>query len=880
MNKKIHLVSYAHIDPVWQWEWEEGAAEAISTYRTAAKLCEEFDGYIFCHNEAQLYMWVKEYEPELFDKIKELVKIGKWHIKGGWYLQPDCNMPSGEAFVRQALFGRNYFKTHFGKVPTTAINFDSFGHTRGLVQILAKSGYDSYLHWRPDDSVNCHLPAEAYTWVGYDASKVTGQRILSSYGSKLGKAAEKVRWVLSETADGESNICVWGVGNHGGGPSFKDLEDITQLIKEAKENGDEIIHSTPEAYFSDIRPGGFDPKPLPEHHGDLNPRFPGCYTSQARVKRMYRLLENSLFFTEKICSHAALLAQEAGTSYPKEKLRESELDLLTAQFHDTLPGTSVEPVELNALRSMSHGLEILSRLRAKAFFRLADGLKKPMADEIPIIAYNPHPYPVDGIFCCEFSLWDSCLDEGVFFNPTVYDNGKALPTQAEKELSNLPIEWRKRVAFKTTLAPAAISYFTCQLEQISAKPAFGLMEKNGNFAFENDCFKITINKRTGLVDRFLAKGENPVDILAENAFRIAVFDDHEDPWCFDRFAWMDIIGSFELLSPEESRLFSGLKKADSLPSPVRVIEDGDVRTVVEAIFGYNRSRAVVRYLLPKSGPAFDVEIRIQNTEKKKMFKLILPAAFDESIYEGETAFGREVLPMTGRENVSQRYLMLYNDEIGFSIANDGVYASSCVTASLSEEVLAPLSVGKGKYKGPCLMPTLLRSPAYTAHPIEDREIMPQDRFSPYTDQGEIIHSFRLRVLKDKDNRLKEAHHDAVLLNQPPFLLSFYPHGASHGKKPGSLVLLPADVEMTAFKMAEDGNGFIIRVFNPADKPVKRDLEVPLLKVKATLSLGAFAAETYRITEGRCVLTDMVEGIAGQARNDEAGGRSDCGSSPQ
>jgi len=147
--KRLHLICNAHLDPVWLWEWEEGAAEAISTFRIAADFCEEFYGFVFNHNEATLYQWVEEYEPALFKRIQRLVASGHWHIMGGWYLQPDCNMPSGESVVRQILLGRAYFREKFGVEPSTAINFDPFGHNRGLVQILAKSGYDSYLFCRP-----------------------------------------------------------------------------------------------------------------------------------------------------------------------------------------------------------------------------------------------------------------------------------------------------------------------------------------------------------------------------------------------------------------------------------------------------------------------------------------------------------------------------------------------------------------------------------------------------------------------------------------------------------------------------------------------------------------------------------------------------------
>ena len=93
--------------------------------------------------------WIEEFEPQLFERIRRLVKAGRWRIMGGWYLQPDCNLPSGESFVRQILAGRLYFWDNFRAWPTTAMNFDSFGHTRGLVQILARSGYDSYMFCRP-----------------------------------------------------------------------------------------------------------------------------------------------------------------------------------------------------------------------------------------------------------------------------------------------------------------------------------------------------------------------------------------------------------------------------------------------------------------------------------------------------------------------------------------------------------------------------------------------------------------------------------------------------------------------------------------------------------------------------------------------------------
>jgi alpha-mannosidase len=244
-TKTIHLLCNSHIDPVWLWEWEEGAAATLATFRTAADLCEQYDAFIFNHNEAILYKWIETYDPPLFERIRRLVRAKRWHIMGGWFLQPDCNMPSGESFVRQILLGQHYFQRKLGVRPTTAVNLDPFGHTRGLVQILARSGYDSYLLCRPTPE-QAALPADTFTWIGFDGSQITATCAVSHYNSPPGGARRKVEtWINRLRAP--STIIPWGVGNHGGGPSRRDLDDLAALIRDTPDIN--IIHSTPERYF-------------------------------------------------------------------------------------------------------------------------------------------------------------------------------------------------------------------------------------------------------------------------------------------------------------------------------------------------------------------------------------------------------------------------------------------------------------------------------------------------------------------------------------------------------------------------------------------------------------------------------------------------------
>ena len=622
--KKLHLISNAHLDPVWQWEWEEGAAAAVSTFRAAAEFCETHEGYVFNHNEVILYKWVEEYEPALFRRIQRLVRAGKWQIMGGWYLQPDCNMPSGESFVRQILLGKAYFRDKFGVEPTTAINFDSFGHTRGLVQIMQLAGYDSYIFMRPDEMEG--LPGHEFIWKGFADSEIVAHKIHGGYNTLMGKAREKIEGWLADNRAEDSGLLLWGVGNHGGGPSRVDLAQIADLQREESEFT--ILHSTPESYFRELDKSG-----LPSFAGDLNPRFVGCYTSMVRIKQKHRQLENELYLTEKMLSAATLQDQLV---YPAKELHEALCDLLTAQFHDILPGSSVQAAEEASLRQLEHGLEIVARLKARAFFALAAGQSKAALREYPVLVYNPHPFPVRTVVECEFMLEDQNWQEE-FSLPVVYRNGERLPCQPEKERSNLNLDWRKRVVFTAELAPSAMNRFDCRIEMLAHKPLPDLTEQDGAFRFITEELQVTVNARTGLIDEYSANG---TPLLLPHAFAPLVIADNEDPWRMDISSFREVAGAFRLMDAEESGRFSGT--AGPLPA-VRVIEDGQVRTVIEAVFTYNQSSLCLTYKLPKQGTELEVQVRVYWNEKDKMLKLSLPTALSTGSspwqFIGQTAYG-------------------------------------------------------------------------------------------------------------------------------------------------------------------------------------------------------------------------------------------------
>ena len=804
MKQKVHLICNAHLDPVWQWEWEEGAAAAVSTFRAAADFCEETDDFIFCHNEVTLYRWVEEYEPSLFQRIQALVKAGKWHIMGGWYLQPDCNMPSGESIIRQMQLGKEYFKEKFDSEPKVAVNFDPFGHSRGLVQIMTKAGYTGYLFMRPAEM---ELPANNFKWVGFDGSEILAHRLDTNYNSPLGGARAKAEKWLEDHKDLELGLIPWGVGNHGGGPSRKDIADLNALKAELKDV--EMIHSTPEAYFADM--AKLD---LPKVDIALRPWAIGCYTSQVRIKQMHRKLEDMLAVTEKMCSHAVMRGL---MEYPTEDLKEAARDLCFAEFHDVIPGSSIQPVEDMGIRQMDHALEILSRLRARAFFALAADEKKAAEGEIPVLAYNPHPYEAEGDYYVEFMLADQNWKEE-FTDIAVYQEDTRLPSQVEKEQSNLPLDWRKRVVFRAELAPMQMNRFDCRLNVLPAKPVPACREADGRYVFENPRLHVEIDKASGLMASYCADGR---EYLSGEALKLLVIRDSEDPWGMNVHSFRDVIGEFKLMDAQESARFSGVASGEL--APIRVIEDGPVRTVIEACFKYQSSSAVLRYRLPKDGCGLDIEVRLLFAEKNRMVKLSVPTNLNDK-YLGQTLFGSDGLFTNGDECVAQQWTAAEADGHMLTVINNGVYGSD--------------------FAGGEIRMSLLRGAAYTAHPIFDRRILPQDRFSPRIDQGERLYRFVIEGGATAERRAKVGN-EAQTVNEPPYALSFFPC-ENDGRCTVGATLSGEGVQLTALRPCADGSGYIVRLFESTGSPRRARLTVPLCGADVDVELRPFEILTLRI----------------------------------
>ncbi|MBQ8358104.1 MAG: alpha-mannosidase [Clostridia bacterium] len=822
--KEVHLICNAHIDPIWQWEWEEGAAAALSTFRSAVDLAEEFD-YIFCHNEVTLYKYIAEYAPALFARIKKLVREGKWHIMGGWYLQPDCNMPSGESMVRQILMGHRYFEENFGVKPTTAINFDSFGHSSGLPQILRKCGQDSYIITRPGSDP---IPASQFWWEGVDGSRVkVGVR--STYLTHLGTAARDIKNRIKNRPE-DTIFVLWGVGNHGGGPSRRDLADIEALKKEL-EGEFTIIHSTPEQFFAKL-----DPKAV--HDKALRLVQPGCYTSMYRIKQKHAELESTLYMVEKLCSMAAMRGL---IEYPEQELDEATTDLLNMEFHDVLPGTCIRAGEENGLQYADHALLILNRLRARAYFALCAAEPRAKEGEYPILVYNPHPYEHETEIVCEMMMADQNWRDDIHSRLRLFDaSGKELPLQLVKEESCLNLDWRKRFVFRASLKPMDVTRFSLYADYAPTEAA--ATRQSGDVVM--DCTvsvdgkelqkHVEIDAKTGLLRSYRIDGREYLSekqyLGKRGGFLPVFYKDNPDPWAMSK-EQETAIGSdpvpFALMDAPDGP-FAGM-------SGFRIIEDGPIYTAAEAFLSCENTKLRIEYDIYKHTLDVDVKMDVFMNDANRMLRLALPTAGERCL--GQTAFGTEELFADGRENVAQRFMALTHGEGDvLALFNRGTYGSI--------------------FKDGVLSVSMLRGITYCGHPILDRPIIPTDRFVKKADMGERNFAFRLTVCpKAALERL------ATEFNLPPYACNVFPAeaglpGADRPQTPFSIAISERNVVLVTMKKQYGSNAYLLRLLN--NDGVSKACTVTLCGREIALDFGKYEVKTLRydgavLTEEKALL---------------------------
>lgn len=329
--RTVHIVFNAHLDPVWLWPWTAGVDECLNTCYTMCNTLDRHPDIIFTRGEAWVYEQVRRHDPALFKRIVKHIKAGRWSVVGGWWIQPDCNLPGAENIHQQIALGKAWFKQHLGLFPRTGYNVDSFGHSAALPDIMAAHGQDSYVFMRPM-AHETTLPARVFRWRGRPGGKIINTfRIAHGYCTVTPPTLEHVAGSLADLPAGVTHtMCFLGVGDHGGGPN----EPIIQWVRENQDAipGARLVFSSPEKFFRALAP---QVKHLPLVTGELQMHAIGCYTAHRPVKLGVRLAENLLAQAENALAAAPSAERKAAAP----TLATAWENLCFNSFHDTLGGS-------------------------------------------------------------------------------------------------------------------------------------------------------------------------------------------------------------------------------------------------------------------------------------------------------------------------------------------------------------------------------------------------------------------------------------------------------------------------------------------------------------------------------------------------------------
>lgn len=789
-DKKLVMIGNAHLDPVWLWNWQEGFQEAKATFQSALDRMEEDEEFVFTCSSAAFYEWIEKNNPAMFERIKKRVAQGRIELAGGWWVQPDCNIPSGEGFIRQGLYGQRYFLEKFGKMAVTGYNVDSFGHNGNLPQILKKSGLDNYVFMRPMP-LEKGLPGRIFKWQSMDGSEVMTYRIPYEYCS-WGKDLEKYTSRLKcELEDGEDELMMfYGVGNHGGGPTKENIASIHAL--DERPDMPAMKMGTMESFFETVRKNG---KEYPVYIGDLQHHASGCYSVMSKIKRENRRAENKLVEAEGWSAIAKVVERQP---YP-EDFAKAWKGVLFNQFHDILAGTSIPSAYDDASylygQAMAIGQEGLNYAVQAISWDI--GIEQDVTMK-PIVVFNSHAWSgkmavdleVRGLTNDNFKLTDS--------------EGRTIP--AQRIQSEATVNGQSRLLFVAELPAMGYEVFKlyCNTEDVPSFPAVCVSENR----LENDRFAISFGDETGYMASLYDKKAD-LEVLRREGARLTVIEDPYDTWAHNVFKFDRQLG-------------------DMKPVYKKVLEEGPVRSTIRVKYQYGQSFAVQDFSLYRELDYVQVRVKVDWREPCTQLKIKYPVNFNFRRPTYEIPYGYIEKSANGEEEPGQSWFDFTGEHFakpvmyGLTIANDAKYSYSM---DIDEMNL-----------------TVLKNSVYAHH---DPKKLEGDTEYRFVDDG--IQEFTYLLLPHVGSwKDAEVTKRARELNVRPLTVIETFHEGGLPQKKSFLSLESDHVQICAVKEAEEKDGVIVRAFETKKQAGKVLLCADFLNRTQELSFEPCEIKTVKI----------------------------------
>jgi len=788
-HQTLHMIGNAHIDPVWLWQWHEGFQEVLATFRSALDRMNEDPDFRFTASSAAFYAWVEAVDPAMFAEIQARVAEGRWELAGGWWIEPDCNLPCGESFVRQALYGQRYFLAKFGVLAHVGFNVDSFGHNGMLPQLFKKAGLDSYVFLRPGPQEK-GLPGRLFWWEADDGSRVLAFRIPFEYLS-WGKDVEihARRCAVEMQPPVDEFACFYGVGNHGGGPTRENIASIHRL--DALPDMPRLVFSTLGAFFDAVRANEWR---LPVVHDELQKHASGCYSAHSRIKRWNRQAENALLRAEK---WATIANHVAGLPYPADFERAWRA-ILFNQFHDIMAGTSIAPAYDDARAAYGEALTIADRAFNNAVQALAWRMAIPHEDNVkPIVVFNPHAWAVKA---------DVELEVGSSSAAGVLTDENGVPVAMQPVQSQATAGGRARISFVADLPP--LGYRVYRLLPEGALPDVAPVQATST-TLENDRLRLTFDPATGFLVSLYDK-EAALEVLDGPAARPVVLTDESDTWSHNVFRFDKVCGEFTA-------------------TRMRVVEQGPVKAVLRVESAWGNSRLVQDFTLYRELPRVDVAVTVDWREQFKVLKLRFPVNVRFMKVTHAIPYGHVERFANGDEEPLQDWV----DISGASRGDDTPYGLSLLNDGKGGADVYIRDIGL----------TVLRSPIYAHHiPAEPNP----ERDYEFMDQGEQHFTYSLFPHRGSWEDAGTVQ-QAAELNQRPFAL------IATGRPTGTLPLRDAFVSIdaanilvTVLKQAEDSDALILRAYESVGAATHATLSLPHWARVIETDFGPCEIKTFRV----------------------------------
>ncbi len=771
---KIYCVGHTHIDIAWKWTLQVTKDKVLRSFSTVVSLMEQFPDYKFMSSQPQLYVYVKEQDPILYAKIKQLIAQGRWEVEGGMFVEADCNISSGEALVRQFVYGKKFFKNEFGKDNKILWLPDVFGYSSALPQIMKKCGIDYFMTTKISWNETNRLPYDTFYWQGMDGTNVLvhfspGKDLLerqdemsfktehyTTYNGLLNPEHVIGSWQRYEpkSLNDEALLC-FGYGDGGGGPTAEMLENYERL-KYGMPGAPTPVMSFALEFFEKLEESIQDKPYVPKWVGELYLEYHrGTYTSMARNKKYNRKAEFLLLNQEFFASLNTVLLN---VNYPKESIDEQWIVLLRNQFHDILPGSSIKEVYEDSDIEYKYIFDTSNLQIEKALDNIVNNIDAK-ANELIVFNANGTTCQESVIeFESDLTVTQAMCGERVYPLQKTSDNTYVFVAD------NLPIK----------------GYTTYEL-------ANGDILQN-SFSSNDKCLENTMIKicfdECGRICSMYMKNEQR-EVLKAGTLGNVLMTYEDKPYNYD--AW-DINSYYK----EKSWEITDVRQ-------MSIVEQGPVRTVllIERVY---LSSTIKQYFTLYSN---DTNLIVYSEIDWKESHILLKAHFDFDVHtdsaQYEIQYGNVTRPTHANtswdeakfEVCMHKWLDLSEDDFGISVLNDCKYGVSVLGTNVGV--------------------SLIKSAKF-----------------PNPDADKELHSFTYAIYPHVGTwKTANTIQRAYALNNAPYAKIKQNEGGTLAKSFSAVHVMDNNIIAEVLKKAEDENGIILRLYETDNKRTNTLLQLQL-----------------------------------------------------